>query len=233
MRVSEIYPSIQGEGPGVGKPTVFLRFGGCNLRCPGWPCDTQHAIDPKYRKEWFKLTPEDVAIKTLKVAEEWGITRVCLTGGEPFLQNHREMETLVETLVRNLMEVECFSNGALAYPDWATELISFVMDWKLPGSGEMTYVEQRLYNMGRLIIASENGWNTQSVKFTIADRRDYETAKRIWEEYIPHHVQVFYGVVWGQLTNATLVRWAMEDKLPWRLNVQVHNHIWDRRRRGI
>ena len=36
MKVNEIYTSIQGEGPNTGIPTTFVRFGGCNLRCPGW-----------------------------------------------------------------------------------------------------------------------------------------------------------------------------------------------------
>jgi len=62
MRLSELYTSIQGEGPRVGQPVQFMRFAGCNLRCPSWPCDTQHAIDAaRYRHEWETVTPEELA----------------------------------------------------------------------------------------------------------------------------------------------------------------------------
>ena len=50
VRVSEIFgPTVQGEGPLIGKPTVFVRTGGCDYRC-NW-CDTLYAVLPKHSKE--------------------------------------------------------------------------------------------------------------------------------------------------------------------------------------
>lgn len=233
MRVSEIYLSVQGEGPRAGEPTIFLRFGGCNLRCPGWPCDTQHAIDPIYRKEWKSYTPLELA-RTLVDTEEWdGVRNLCLTGGEPFLQRHTELEaflSLVETMKKGLMHVECFSNGTILYPDFAIGTVDFILDWKLPGSGEKTLVDKRLRNVEAL----SRVWTGSAIKFTIKDEADYLLAKDLYSRYLQStHLPVYYGVVWGALTNEELIGWVLRDKLPWLLNVQVHNYVWDRTRRGI
>lgn len=231
MRVSEIYLSVQGEGPNVGTPTIFLRFGGCNLRCALWPCDTPHAIDPMFRSEWTKMTPHEVYTDV----SSWAAGRpvnICLTGGEPFLQPHSELQSLIVMLHEDQFLIECFSNGTLLYPDWAINEIQFIMDWKLSGSGEDPFNGNRLANVGKLIRAGYN--KEDSIKFTIAGREDYEQAKHLYETYLEgEDVNVYYGVVWGRLTNEELIGWVLEDKLPWKLNVQIHNYVWDRTRRGI
>jgi 7-carboxy-7-deazaguanine synthase len=225
FRVSEVYISTQGEGPNVGIPTVFVRFGGCNLRCAGWPCDTPYAIYPdKYRHEW-----ESVGVDELVARIPAWTPNVCLTGGEPFLQNHKLLQDLVFTLNQRGQNVEAFTNGTILYPDWVfTRMITLVMDWKLPGSGEDYLNENRLKNLSQLK-------RTDSVKFVIKDRIDYLTAVGMWDEHmnVPNPPQTFAGVVWDAMEDKQLVEWILQDKLPWRLNVQVHNHIWDRSQRGI
>ena len=233
MRIDEIYLSVQGEGPRVGVPTVFVRTGGCNLRCPGWPCDTLHAVLPENRKNWQKLEPIDVIDEIARVASGREVN-VCLTGGEPFLQKNDELRTLVDTLRSHTYPdlevdtIECFSNGTLLYPDWATEDIVFIMDWKLPGSGEDPYNKNRLLNLRNLT-------DEDAVKFVIKDREDFDVAVELYEKHIRFDspVEVYYGVAWDLITNATLVDWVLKEKLPWRLNIQTHNYVWDRRKRGI
>lgn len=230
MRVSEIYLSVQGEGPRVGRPTVFLRFGGCNLRCAGWPCDTQHAIDPKFRKEWKKMGIEEVVQAVRLAGEGIGAYNVCYTGGEPFLQNNEELMHLTERLreLREIGTIECFSNGALAYPPWAWEWIYFVLDWKLPGSGELTNSINRIENVKQMEDLDH------AIKFTIKNKNDYETAKEVAAKYeLEEHFDVYYGVVWNEITNSQLIDWVLADRLPWIFTMQVHNHVWDRRKRGI
>lgn len=227
LRVSEIYLSVQGEGPHVGTPTVFVRFAGCNLRCPGWPCDTPHAIDPsKYRQEWKFLSPEEVAI-TIRDIAAGARVRVCFTGGEPLLQPSADLKELAELLCTS-HAIDCFSNGTIEYPSWMqNEDIVFVMDWKLPGSGEISTASARFENMRGFC-------SDDTIKFTIANREDFEHAIAIWKEVASQTDAQFYaGVVWGKLDNATLVEWMLKAKLPWKLNVQVHNHIWPREQRGI
>ena len=51
MRINEIFYSLQGEGYFTGTPAVFVRFAGCNLRCPF--CDTDH-------EPFTEMTPEEV-----------------------------------------------------------------------------------------------------------------------------------------------------------------------------
>jgi 7-carboxy-7-deazaguanine synthase len=233
LRVDEIYKSVQGEGPRVGEPTIFIRFGGCNLRCPGWPCDTQHAIDPQFRKEWRFMKPDgiiDVLWHELYIAR-YDRINICLTGGEPFLQPNGELEELVDLLYAqvSIAEVEVFTNGTQPYRSWALDNLKFIMDWKLPGSGEDPYNATRRKNLANLQAKD-------AIKFVIKDFDDYKLAKELWYQHVRQTpVQVFYGIVWGSpwITNAGLARWVLDDSLPWKLNVQVHNHIWDRTQRGI
>lgn len=248
MRVSEVYASSQGEGPNVGKTTVFLRFGGCNLRCPGWPCDTQHAIQPIFRNEWVKHDISELFERTVKVAEMAGAEWITLTGGEPFLQPKNDLEQLIQMLWEEGYDVECFSNGTLLYPDWAVEKVSFIMDWKLPGSGEDPFNDNRVVNLGRLNkvmvdnavqaydLDSTGDGPHHAVKFVVKDQQDLLTAHALWSRYLKDaasEVEVFYGKVWyGNLEDAELVEYVMTNQLPWRLNVQVHNHIWDPQERG-
>jgi 7-carboxy-7-deazaguanine synthase len=234
MRVSEIYPSVQGEGPNVGQTTVFTRFGGCNLRCPGWPCDTQHAIDPAYRDEWERLTPDLVADRIVVAARESGASVVTLTGGEPFLQPSRELEELVHKLVSQGFGIDCFSNGTLVYPGWAVDNIQFIMDWKLPGSGETKFGPlntNRLHNIKML----NDSPLRQTTKFVIKDFDDFAMAQALWVTYVKPrpNVLTYYGRVWDcDVTDAQLVDWVMKDKLPWLLNRQEHNYIWPPNERG-
>src|SRR5258708_8959324 len=71
--ISEIFgPTVQGEGALIGKPTVFVRTGGCDFRC-NW-CDTLYAALPAYRRDWLPMTPEEI------------LSRIeGLTGGKPLL----------------------------------------------------------------------------------------------------------------------------------------------------
>lgn len=231
MRISEIYLSVQGEGPNVGTPTVFVRFAGCNLRCPGWPCDTPFAIYPKeYRQEWKEMEPSEIAAHVATIARDLDKYNVCLTGGEPFLQNHDSMSDLIDFLhlQRGVRAVECFSNGTIPYPDWI-ENIQVIMDWKLDGSGEDPHDDSRLKNLHRLGAGS-------AVKFVCKDEKDFKQALELYSQYIfakfPS-LTVYYGAVWGTISNADLVELALDAGVPWKLNVQIHNYIWDRTKRGI
>lgn len=223
LRLSELYVSIQGEGPRAGQPTTFVRFAGCNLKCPLWPCDTQHAIDPKiFEKEQRLLLPEDLVTETPNYPKN-----VCLTGGEPFIQNQEALERYVGYLSDLDHTVETFTNGTIRYPEWAFDQLGFVMDWKLPGSGEDPYNRVRLENLVQLK-------KTDRVKFVISDGNDFGVAMELWHKYHDWTEATFTaGVAWGKLETEELVSWMLRMELPWELNVQVHNYIWNREKRGI
>lgn len=230
LRVSEVYASVQGEGPRTGQTTVFVRFGGCNLRCPGWPCDTQHAIDPQYRNEWAKLMPGNLLLDIISTAKVAGAKLITFTGGEPFLQPKDDLKYLVEQLIRAGYDIECFSNGTIEYPRWAVDHIRFIMDWKLPGSGEDHMNETRLANLGNLAYMEGN-----AVKFVCKDEDDLLCAISLWSLHLQDcpKIIVYYGKVWeGDISDAHLAEHVMANQLPWRMNVQLHNYIWDPQERG-
>jgi organic radical activating enzyme len=97
MRIAEIFYSIQGEGPAMGRPAAFVRLAGCNLRCEG--CDTIHDA-------WRDLSPEDIL-------EEVAGGRVVITGGEPAYQIE-ELSKLIDLLYKNGKEIHIETNGTNA-----------------------------------------------------------------------------------------------------------------------
>jgi 7-carboxy-7-deazaguanine synthase len=222
LRLSEVYLSVQGEGPRVGLPTVFVRFAGCNLRCEGWACDTPFAIYPElFRKDSALLDPGDVADRVLQVAEP-GTASICFTGGEPFLQNHDAFFELVRILGQHFDTFEVFTNGTIEFPEWALEWFYFIMDWKMPGSGEDPNNGNRIKNIARLT-------DGDAVKFVLKDETDFKCAIKYWEEYLlplSADIQTYYGKVWDAVEDKDLVNWVLSHRLPWRLNLQTHNYIW-------
>lgn len=235
LRMSEVYLSIQGEGPRVGSRTVFVRTGGCNLRCPGWPCDTPHAIDPEYRFEWKSTEPTDVVDRIMEVdgCKQLPRANVCFTGGEPFLQNKQALaDTALLLDQAGYKTLEVFTNGTLRFPDWSLEEFRFILDWKLPGSGEDI---ERLDNSARGDNISRIGAiEGNAVKFTIASSEDLGAAVETFEKYqgLPG-LEWYYGVVWGKQMPRALIETVLHHGYPWKYNHQLHNVIWDRNERGI
>lgn len=109
-KVNEIFYSLQGEGFWTGTPMVFVRFSGCNLKCP-W-CDTSH-------EDGEEMTADEIADAVNRI-NTGGTTRICLTGGEPLLQVDAPLLDALHA--RNyLIHVE--TNGTLPRPemlDWVT-----------------------------------------------------------------------------------------------------------------
>lgn len=102
MQISEIFYSIQGEGPNIGKPSIFLRLQGCHLRCV-W-CDSKFTWDFKSGK---KMTTEEV-IKELK---KYPGKNLVITGGEPLIQQSA-LKELLEKIGKNYY-VEMETSGSL------------------------------------------------------------------------------------------------------------------------
>jgi 7-carboxy-7-deazaguanine synthase len=233
LRVAETYASVQGEGPRTGMGTVFLRFGGCNLRCPGWPCDTLFAVDPSHRGEWERRRGVDVLSEVVRVCRELNIDNVCLTGGEPFIQQSDVLEYVVRGLLLEDLSVEAFSNGQVKYPEWAFDLVQFIMDWKLPGSGNAADKNEEVLGLMTDNIAQLKP--TDAIKFVIKDAFDFQHALDVWCHWeSTTQAQWWAGVVWDNknLTEAQLVNLIQSEQLPWMLNVQVHKYLWspDKRR---
>ncbi len=102
--INEIFHSIQGEGPSAGKPTIFLRLGGCNLKCK-W-CDTKYAWHPKYADN-----KEMSIVHVIKQIKKYPCKHLVITGGEPLLQQD-QLSDLLKKLKGYTAEIE--TNGSIA-----------------------------------------------------------------------------------------------------------------------
>lgn len=207
LLVSEIASSIQGEGQYTGFPTTFVRLHGCNLKC-GY-CDTRYACAG--RKKRMSVT------SVLSYIHKMGNQHVCITGGEPLLQN--SVFCLIYDLVDRNYKVTIETNGAVEIePSTYLRSYSYCMDIKCPSSN-MT--SKNIYSNLENLLAKDE------VKFVISDRADYEFAKEVLKE---HHTiaQIIFSpcFVDGKSNAKEISEWILEDKLiNARLGVQVHKLI--------
>ena len=211
LQVNEIFYSVQGESTFTGRPCVFVRLTGCNLRCR-W-CDTAYAF---YEGEM--LTVEQV----LERVRAYKCPLVEITGGEPLLQD--EVHSLIDRLLLEGYEVLIETGGSLDVGRLDPRVVKIV-DLKAPGSGM-----DRLNNLDNLRYLDRK----DQVKFVVADRRDYEWAKQMMAEHaLAEKAQVLFSPVFGELHPRELAEWILADRLPVRLQIQLHKYLWDPEQRGV
>jgi len=136
LPISEIFYSIQGEGKYAGKPSVFLRVGGCNLTCPGFSdkgCDSYYAVDKNYKNEWKSLSIEEIKKEISKYLKF--NPHLVITGGEPTLY-YEKLYPLIEWFKG---EITIETNATIfidfeKYPFY--KYVTFAMSVKLSNSGE-------------------------------------------------------------------------------------------------
>jgi len=213
LKINEIFYSIQGESTYAGRPCVFVRLSGCNLRCSY--CDTQYAYD---------AGEEMYIADVLDRMSEYNCRLVEITGGEPLLQE--ETPELVRHLLNNGYKVLLETNGSrdLSIVD---ERCIKIMDIKCPSSGEKD--SNDLENLKRL-------GDNDELKFVIADRADYEYAKKILDlsrSLSPGSPAVHFSPCFGKIDLKELAGWILKDALDVRLHIQLHKYIWDPHEKGI
>ena len=211
LRVNEIFHSIQGESTHAGRPCVFVRLTGCPLRCV-W-CDTAYAF--------HEGSPMSVAAVVDRVAG-YRCTLVEVTGGEPLVQP--EAIDLMRELIERGHEVLLETSGSLPI-DTVPEGVKRIVDVKCPGSGE----------------SGRNLWSNldvlrpgDEIKFVVLDRADYEWARRTVDERALHRrATVLFSAVHDTLDTGRLAEWVLEDRLPVRVQVQMHKLLWPHALRGV
>ena len=209
--INEIFYSIQGESSYAGWPCIFVRLTGCHLRC-AW-CDTAYAFD-----NGQPMTLDDIIAKVRSF--EGSLVEV--TGGEPLLQpNVLPLLTRLCDLGKTaLLE----TSGTLDVAPVDPRVVK-IMDLKCPSSGEAA--KNRYANLRHLTKVDE-------VKFVIADRTDYDWAKRIIaDEQLNQRCVVLFSPVVERLPLRTLADWILADHLPVRLQTQWHKLIWGAAARGV
>jgi 7-carboxy-7-deazaguanine synthase len=213
LKVNEIFYSIQGESSFAGRPCVFIRLTGCNLRCSY--CDTQYAYHDG----------EELEIQAIvnKVGTYF-CSLVEVTGGEPLLQD--ETPELINHLLEQGFTVLLETNGSQDISKVDSRCVR-ILDVKCPSSGELQCND--LTNLQRLSGRDE-------VKFVIGDLGDYEFAKQIVKqlEALPlDPSRMHFSPVFGRMKPDLLARWILTDHLPVRLSLQLHKIIWDPQLRGV
>lgn len=225
LRINEVFYSIQGESTWAGLPCVFIRLTGCHLRCNY--CDTEYAFHEGNRR-----TIDEVIEEGERLGK--GCSLYEITGGEPLLQPgvHELMRRLCDAGKTVLIE----TSGACDISTCDPRVIR-IMDLKTPGSG----------------MADRNLWSNlphlnerDEVKFVLCSREDYEWMRGILREHRLHEgvravlVSAAAPMAPGLeilgvpgLPIRDLAEWVLEDKLPVRLQTQLHKIIWDPMARGV
>ncbi|MFL9609221.1 7-carboxy-7-deazaguanine synthase QueE [Methylobacillus sp. Pita2] len=205
LRIHEIFHSLQGESSRVGLPTVFVRLTGCPMRCVY--CDTEYAF-----KGGSNMTLDEIVAQV----GSYGAKYVCVTGGEPLAQK-KECLKLLERLCDDGYEVSLETGGAIA-TDGVDERVAVILDIKTPGSGELA--KNKWENLQRLKPNDE-------IKFVLCSREDYDWAKQLLAEHaLNEKCQVIFSPVFSQVTPTDLADWVLADKLPVRMQVQLHKILW-------
>ena len=207
LRITEIFYSLQGEARTAGRPTVFVRLTGCPLRC-GY-CDTAYAFSGGESRT-FEAILEEVA--------QYAPRLITVTGGEPLAQPGCAALLTALADLPTAPEVSLETSGALPIAGLDPR-VSVVLDLKTPGSGEV----------------SRNLWEnipelkpTDQVKFVICDRGDYEWSRMKLETLgLAGRVSdVLFSPSTGVLAPDDLAGWILEDRLPVRMQLQLHKLIW-------
>ena len=206
LRVTEIFHSIQGESTHAGRPCTFVRLTGCPMRCT-W-CDSEYTFSGG---EPFTI---DAIMDRVR---EFCCKLVEVTGGEPLAQ--REAFDLIKRLGDDGFEV-LIETGGYVSTAGVDPRAKIILDIKCPASGE----------------AERNDWtnlarlrpNQDEVKFVVADRTDWEFAKKIIDEHdLEHRTKaILISPAWGLIDLQVLARWITESGLNLRMQLQLHKYIW-------
>lgn len=203
----EVYASVQGESTFTGVPFVLVRTARCNLRCT-W-CDSAFTFRGGERRSVDEV---------LDQVRAFGLSHVLVTGGEPLLQP--AVSQLMTRLADEGQTVLVETGGSLPIHDLDPR-VHRILDVKCPGSGE----------------ADRNHWPNldvvgplDEVKFVVADRGDYEWAREVVRTHrLGERARaVLISPVHGTPALApALAEWIVEDRLPARLQLQLHKYLWD------
>jgi 7-carboxy-7-deazaguanine synthase len=204
LKITEIFFSIQGEASFSGWPTVFVRLTGCPLRCQY--CDTAYAFTGG---EWRTFDEIEAEIRG------HGTRYVCVTGGEPLAQPR--CASLLAALCDAGFDVSLETSGAFDIAPVDTRVCR-VVDVKTPGSRESH--RNRWENLALLT-------SRDALKFVICDRADYEWSKAVLAERVRRApCPVFFSPSYTEVAARALAEWILEDRLPVRLQLQLHKVLW-------
>lgn len=210
LTVHSIFSSLQGEGRFAGYPTMFLRLAGCNLSCD-W-CDAREAA------RGAGAFPLSVAEAFSRLTSP-GLRDICITGGEPFLQETDLAALTALLLTDHRLVIE--TNGSLPIASFKREFpsVALSVDWKTPSAGAASFQEETL-----AVLGSED-W----IKFVVADRRDLDHVDATLDRVALHGIEIFVspvferGAEWFAEVGAFVA--ALAARYPIRFQLQLHKAL--------
>lgn len=204
LTVNEIFYSIQGEGKRAGFPSVFIRLTGCNLNCVY--CDTQYA-----KTDGNSMQIDSIIQKTI---EYKSADHVTVTGGEPLIQENTI--TLLSRLIELDLDVQIETNGSISLSG-IPDKVRKIVDVKTPSSNE-----SGSFNMDNLKLIKDS----DEIKFVISDINDYRfSGEFIRNRLIKVNTVINFSPVYNKMSYSELANLILTDRLPVRLNLQLHKII--------
>ena len=202
--INEIFLSIQGESLKTGLPTAFIRLTGCPLRCRY--CDTTYAFHNGSKMQIGNI---------LQTISEYRTPHVTVTGGEPLAQ--KECAALLRLLCDEGYQVSLETSGAIDVSGIDSR-VARILDIKTPGSGEHARnLVQNLDYLGR----------HDQVKFVICNREDFAWSKQfMFDHRLQDKCEILFSPSHEELPAVQLADWILADRLPVRLQVQLHKYLW-------
>jgi 7-carboxy-7-deazaguanine synthase len=210
MKISEIFPSIDGEVNGFhgqGQPTVFIRFQGCTAKCVY--CDTEYAQNLEHGRE-FTIDEIVEEVKGYKIG------KVTITGGEPLEQRDGLIE-LVNNLVGLRVSIE--TNGMNEICHFSHPGYVWVLDYKLPSSG--LDVPTNLFASNLRKMCPGRDW----IKFVVGTVEDFNEAGKIIKDFRLEQFNIAMSPIYGVLKPSMLFLWMLNCETYYHVNCQLHKLI--------
>jgi len=220
--ITEIFHSLQGETSLAGVPFAFIRLTGCNLRCTY--CDSAYAF-----KGGTRMSIPEV----LATIRPYGVKHVLLTGGEPLLQ--RGTPELARTLFEAGYLVSVETHGEVAITP-VRPWTRIVMDIKTPGSG----MNRGGFTQNLPVLRTGD-----EIKFVITSPSDYEWAcELVHSQDLPKVCDILFSPAVAAVGSpgegrypGVELKWLaeriLEDRLPVRMQIQLHKLIWGAQTKGV
>lgn len=225
--VNEIFESIDGEGYHAGKPTVFFRVVGCNLRCR-W-CDSVYTFLPEDTSKWMSWQ------EAIEAVDSFGIKHITITGGEPLVPvNKVWMMGFIDMLLKEGYSVDVETNGSIDYSDYKKRYgraevtaagdhrgVTLIMDWKAPSS-----------EMNKMMIPEnlEILDDTDIVKIVVGDF-DFDEAESLIGNT---KAAIYISPIFGEVTMEKIPEFVMKHKNHNVVaQIQMHKVFWDPNKRGV
>ncbi|KAK3582362.1 hypothetical protein CHS0354_023906 [Potamilus streckersoni] len=202
---------IRGESTNMGRPCIFVRLTGCDLRCSY--CDTKYAYH-----EGQIMSMNEV----LQTIQKYPCSLILITGGEPLLQHDCYM--LLTALCDNHYEVMLETSGHIL-TDAVDKRVKKIIDMKTPSS-----LMSKKNNYENLKFCSMH----DEVKFVIGSKEDYEWSKHlILTTNLTNRTNVLFSPVFETLPPLSLATWILTDAIPVRFQIQLHKYIWEPNTKGV